>query len=357
MLGGIVPVPVAVGISDEHRRKLLRIAHKLGQPFILFDRKTLERIGQFVQQSGDAELAASSPRLGRAAFVVEDLNDISRAGRVARSSATGRHGFIQFSSGSTSDPKGVVLTHAQPDAHSAGADAGAGFNERDTSLSWMPLTHDMGLIGFPSGDVCGTRAHAPDAHRTVRAPAAAVAVHRERDRRHHLCSPNFGYRHYLKVLAERSPGDLDLSGVRLIFNGAEPISVELCEEFLARMHRRSLARPCTRCTDWRRLHWRPLFRPWAMYRPPPLLATRSSGEGAGAAARGHAVALRSWPSAADPRLRTAHCGDDDQRSPEGHIGHILIRGDNVTGGYFREPEVNAQRCSPTAGCAPAISAC
>src|SRR5512139_4320316 len=42
ILGGIVPVPVAIGISDEHRRKLLRIARKLGQPFIFSDRKTLE---------------------------------------------------------------------------------------------------------------------------------------------------------------------------------------------------------------------------------------------------------------------------------------------------------------------------
>ena len=47
VLGGIVPVPVAIGISDEHRHKLLRIAHKLGAPFIYTDRSTLERIGAF----------------------------------------------------------------------------------------------------------------------------------------------------------------------------------------------------------------------------------------------------------------------------------------------------------------------
>src|SRR5690606_6925152 len=57
-----------------------------------------------------------------------------------------------------------------------------------------------------------------------------------------LCSPNFGYRHYLKVLADRSPGNLDLSSVRLIFNGAEPISLELCEEFMARLEGLGLQR-------------------------------------------------------------------------------------------------------------------
>ncbi len=43
LLGGIIPVPVAPGISDEHRHKLLRIARKLGNPFIYSDRRMLDR--------------------------------------------------------------------------------------------------------------------------------------------------------------------------------------------------------------------------------------------------------------------------------------------------------------------------
>ena len=52
MLGGIVPVPVALGISDEHRHKLLRIARKLGNPFIYTERRSLERIGTFAASVG-----------------------------------------------------------------------------------------------------------------------------------------------------------------------------------------------------------------------------------------------------------------------------------------------------------------
>ncbi|HEU4626277.1 MAG TPA: AMP-binding protein, partial [Steroidobacteraceae bacterium] len=52
VLGGIVPVPVALGISDEHRHKLLRIAKKLGKPFIYTDRRSLDRIGAFASTVG-----------------------------------------------------------------------------------------------------------------------------------------------------------------------------------------------------------------------------------------------------------------------------------------------------------------
>ena len=65
-----------------------------------------------------------------------------------------------------------------------------------------------------------------------------------RKRATHPCSPNFGYRHYLKVLGDRAVDELDLSAVRLIFNGAEPISVELCEEFMARLAPREAAAQC-----------------------------------------------------------------------------------------------------------------
>ncbi len=64
MLGGIVPVPVALGISDEHKHKLLRIAKKLGKPFIYTDKKTLDRIGAFAGRRWRAS-HVRRPRLAR----------------------------------------------------------------------------------------------------------------------------------------------------------------------------------------------------------------------------------------------------------------------------------------------------
>src|SRR5215510_2480342 len=79
IIGGIVPVPIALGISDEHRHKLLRVARKLGKPFIYTERRSLDRIGAFAAQVGETEVFNE---LRSRAFLVDDLDDISRAGKI-----------------------------------------------------------------------------------------------------------------------------------------------------------------------------------------------------------------------------------------------------------------------------------
>src|SRR5262249_54511161 len=105
----------------------------------------------------------------------------------------------------------------------------------DRSLSWMPLTHDMGLIGFHLMMFAEqVHTYLMPTELFVRRPLLWLQL-ATRIGATILCSPNFGYRHYLKVLGDRSLDGLDLSTVRLIFNGAEPISVPLAREFLDRL--------------------------------------------------------------------------------------------------------------------------
>ena len=132
------------GISDEHRHKLLRIARKLGKPFIYTERRLLERLGAFAAQQQQSDLFES---LRARCFLVDELEAIGRPGKVYRARPEDA-AFIQFSSGSTSQPKGVVLTHANLMANIRGVTAAAKLRQDDVGLSWMPLTHDMGLIGF-----------------------------------------------------------------------------------------------------------------------------------------------------------------------------------------------------------------
>ena len=231
ILGGIIPVPVAPGISDEHRAKLLRIARKLGNPFIYSERKILDRVGSFASQAGESE---AFNQLRARAFLTDDLDDISKAGKTYKSTPDDV-AFIQFSSGSTSEPKGVVLTHGNIIANCQGTTTASKLQTDDRSLSWMPLTHDMGLIGFHIM-MFHERLHnyLMPTDLFVRRPLLWLSV-ASRIGATVLCSPNFGYRHYLKVLGDRPVDELDLSAVRVIFNGAEPISVPLANEFLERL--------------------------------------------------------------------------------------------------------------------------
>jgi acyl-CoA synthetase (AMP-forming)/AMP-acid ligase II/acyl carrier protein len=341
LYGGIVPVPVAVGISDEHKHKLLRIARQLGQPFLYTDKKLRERLATFAATTGEPEAwTALKPRT----FLIDALDDISRAGTPAELSPE-QTAFIQFSSGSTSEPKGVVLTHRNILANAEGARQAAGFCEQDVSLSWMPLTHDMGLIGFHLIMMyAGARQHLMPTDLFVRrallwlkwSSAKRVTV---------TCSPNFGYRHCLKALGDKTLENHDLSSIRLLFNGAEPISVELAEEFLDRLAPYGL----------RRTAMFPVYglaeASLAVSFPPVdtlyrYITVDRRSLGVGSAAR--------HVEATDPTALKLMCegkpipftsvklvDDTGAELPSGTVGHLLIQGENVTRGYFRNPEENA----------------
>jgi acyl-CoA synthetase (AMP-forming)/AMP-acid ligase II len=150
--------------------------------------------------------------------------------------------FIQYSSGSTSDPKGVCLTHRNLCINIRAIVEGTGWNQDDVSLSWMPLTHDMGLIGYHLSVLAAGMNHAVmDTNAFVRRPLLWMIKASEL-RATQLCSPNFGYKHFLKLFERKGLPDADLSCVKLILNGAEPISYSLCEEFLDALAPYGLAR-------------------------------------------------------------------------------------------------------------------
>jgi acyl-CoA synthetase (AMP-forming)/AMP-acid ligase II len=340
LLGGIIAVPIAPGISDEHRHKLLRIARKLQAPFIYTERRLLERLGGV---AASPEERATLEALRSRAFLVDELEQLGRSGKPYRARPADV-AFIQFSSGSTSEPKGVVLTHANLVANIRGITQAVRLSRHDVSLSWMPLTHDMGLIGFHL-TMLGSRVltHLMPTDLFVRRPLLWLQF-AARVRATILCSPNFGYRHYLKVLGERAVGELDLSAVRLIFNGAEPISVELCEQFLGRLAPAGLARqsmfPVYGLAEASLAVSFP--EPGTLYRA-SAFDRHQLGVGAQARSVGFddsaAVRLASVGRAI-PSCELRIAGDDDRPMPAQHVGHIHIRGDNVTGGYYEDPAAN-----------------
>jgi acyl-CoA synthetase (AMP-forming)/AMP-acid ligase II/acyl carrier protein len=209
----------------------------------------------------------------------------------------------------------------------------------------MPLTHDMGLIGFHIFMFANRiHSHLMPTELFIRRPLLWLQF-ASRIRATITCSPNFGYKHYLKVLGDRSIEGLDLSSVRLIFNGAEPISVDLVEEFLTRMQPAKLARTA-------------MFPVYGLAEAslamtfPPLardyraVSFKRQELGVGNAVMPiantdrDAVEFMSVGTAI-PYSEVRIAGDDDAPLPDGRVGNIYIRGQNVTQGYFENPEANA----------------
>jgi acyl-CoA synthetase (AMP-forming)/AMP-acid ligase II len=339
--GGIVPVPIAVGISDEHRHKLLRVAAKLGNPLLYTDRKSLERIAALAKESDQTALF---DRLKARTFLADSITDISRQGKLHHPSPSDT-AFIQFSSGSTSEPKGVVLTHANLIANINSTAGPARFNENDITLSWMPLTHDMGLIGFYLMHFTARmQLNIMPTELFVRRPLLWLQV-ASKKRVTITCSPNFGYRHLLKVLGDRKLEGVDLSSIRLIFNGAEPISVELCNEFMDTLAYTGLKKqamfpvyglaeaslamtfpPMDTQYRWIRLNRHKLNVGDVVETNP-------------AHSRDTLQLMSVGSPIPDTEVRIA----DATRAPlpEGSAGHILIRGPNVTRAYYADAAATA----------------
>jgi acyl-CoA synthetase (AMP-forming)/AMP-acid ligase II/acyl carrier protein len=339
--GGVIPVPLAVGISDEHRHKLLRVARKLGNPLLYTDAKSLERLEALAGQVGESQLFA---QLKSRAFLVESITDISKAGKLIRP-APDDLAFIQFSSGSTSEPKGVMLSHRNLLANTQGASMVDHFTDEDVSISWMPLTHDMGLIGFYF-ILFANQSHINlmPTELFVRRPLLWMQLAAKK-RVTVTCSPNFGYRHFLKVLGERRLEGADLSPIRLIFNGAEPISVSLCNEFMTRLEHAGLRRhamypvyglaeACLAATlplpdlDYR---WIRVNRHKLNVGTEIELNPVDGRDALELMCVGHVV----------PNTELLIADDSRAGLPDGKVGHILIRGASVTRGYFGDAEATA----------------
>ncbi|MCC2658522.1 MAG: Acyl-CoA synthetase (AMP-forming)/AMP-acid ligase [Panacagrimonas sp.] len=338
VLGRLVPVPIAVGISDEHRRKLFRVFGQFDRAWVYSDARTFERVDAFASTH---DLGAEHARLRERSLQIGAL-DLAGAAGVESAAAADDIAFIQYSSGSTREPKGVVLTHRNICANLASIRTAARFTDRDVALSWMPLTHDMGLIGFHLNMLaCGVTHAVMRTELFARRPLLWLAKATEL-RATVLCSPNFGYEHYLKQFESKRPQGLDLSPVRLLFNGAEPISAALCRRFLDVMGplglRASAMFPVYGLAE----------ASLAVSFPEPGSALQSTHVDRAELAIGRAVRALAAdaPRAVElVRLGRAVPGTDLRIAAEdgaaleaGRLGHVLIRGDNVTRGYFRDED-------------------
>ena len=227
LYAGCVPVPLYPPARpaqlEEHMRRLAGILNNAGAAWFLTDPRaiTLARV-----------LRAQCPSLAG----ISTVADISLASTMPLPEIDAQAlAFIQYTSGSTGDPKGVSLTHANLVANIRAMQQASGVTEQDVFVSWLPLYHDMGLIGAVLGSM------AAGFHLVLMSPLAFLSQPLrwlraiDRYRATISAAPNFAYEICANKLQDRELEGLDLSCWRLAFNGAEPVSPVTIVRFAKRL--------------------------------------------------------------------------------------------------------------------------
>jgi fatty-acyl-CoA synthase len=334
LLVGAVPVPLyppfRLGRLPEYHAATARMLDAVGACLVLTDARSRALLGQAVERS--------RPRLG--CTTVDDAGPESAA-ELEEAVDPDAVALIQFSSGSTTDPKPIALSHrnllSQLAAITALLPAERGTAQR--GVSWLPLYHDMGLIGclllavyYP-----GPLVLIPPEHFLARPALWLRAVSRHRATL--SVSPTFGYAICARRVRDADVQDLDLSSWSLAVCGAEPISIAALEAFARRFgplgFEASAMRPVYGLAE----------ASLAVTFAPPGRHPRALGvDPARLAASGEAVeGTRAIVSVGTPvpgveiEVRDA----DGKSAPERTVGKIFTRGPSVMVGYFGRPEATA----------------
>jgi acyl carrier protein len=139
--------------------------------------------------------------------------------------------LLQYTSGSTGNPKGVVLDHANLLANIRAMGEAAEVDSNDVFVSWLPLYHDMGLIGAWFGSLYHACRYVVMSPISFLSRPSRWFSSISRHRGTLTASPNFGYALCLSRIEAEDMQGIDLSSLRMAFNGAEPVSPEVIRGF------------------------------------------------------------------------------------------------------------------------------
>jgi acyl-CoA synthetase (AMP-forming)/AMP-acid ligase II len=225
-LAGAVPVPlyppVRLGRMEEYLAATGRMIAVSGARLVLSRGGVRRLLGEAVLRGG--------PPLG-----CRDAGDLAAVpARLAREPSPAELGLVQFSSGSTVEPKPAALTHAALAAHADALVAATSPGPADVLVSWLPLYHDMGLIGglLAAMSYPGPLVLLAPEHFLARPALWLRAVARHRGTI--SAAPSFAYAYAADRVQDAELARCSLATWRLALDGAEPVSADAMRRFAAR---------------------------------------------------------------------------------------------------------------------------
>jgi acyl transferase domain-containing protein/acyl-CoA synthetase (AMP-forming)/AMP-acid ligase II/acyl carrier protein/NAD(P)-dependent dehydrogenase (short-subunit alcohol dehydrogenase family) len=339
ILGGLIAVPVLPfrNPGDSSYQKLQGIAAQLHQPFIVMSDRNA---GILRKQDGAEPAGLHNCRI----VTFADISQGGEAGSIY-AAAEDSLAFLQFTSGSTSFPKGVQVSHRNVMATIHAMRAALGIHQGSRFLNWMPYYHDMGIIaGHLMAVVSACTVVAMKPFSFVRRPLLWLSkIHEHRVTV--TFSPNFGLRRILDKATPAALAGLDLSCLEVILNGAEPISVRTSERFVELLHAHcrlprtsllagyGLAEAGLAVSIAPRLH-----NLLVHHLQRDALASGMPIQPAEPADARATAFVDEGPVVCGMQLRIVD--EQDQLLPTGVVGHVQIRGASVTSGYYANPTAN-----------------
>jgi acyl-CoA synthetase (AMP-forming)/AMP-acid ligase II len=253
--------------------------------------------------------------------------------------------FLQYTSGSTGDPKGVMLTHGNLLANLRQLQWGARLRE-SVNVSWLPLHHDMGLIGkvLSSLFIGGRLVFMSPGHFLQRPMRWMRAITRYRG--NVAYGPDFAYRMVLRAFRPEDLPELDLSHLHTVGNGAEPVRADTLDQ-LARTFAPAGFRPEHIYPAYGLAEASVLVSMWHPGVPPTVVHVDAAAleqdrvvEVAPEHPNARALVGCGIP-ADDLEVVVADPATGEHVGP-GRVGEMWIAGPNVSSGYWRKPELNAE---------------
>ncbi|MFG1478725.1 amino acid adenylation domain-containing protein [Xanthobacter sp. V4C-4] len=316
----------------QHQARLAAMARDCGAALVLV---------HAADRAGAAPLAGGPERA--LVVAVDDVADAEAAGWRGHRPHGSDIAFLQYTSGSTSTPKGVMVSHANLMANEHAIRAGFSIARDETILSWLPLYHDMGLIGgllqpLVNGATCVLMSPRHFLGRPVRWLQAI-----SRFRAAVSGGPDFAYRMCVERIDPAQLDGVDLSCWNVAFSGSEPVRAATMEAFAAR--------------------FAPLgFSPAAVHPCYGLaeatLFVTAQRRGAGLAAPGFDAARlaagEAVPATGAAAVRVVACGTpadghgvrildpaSGRELPEGRVGEVIAFGPSIAQGYWNNPAATA----------------
>ena len=333
LMAGCVPAPLYPPFRadriEEYANRQVAILQNAGARLLVAFREVQQVAGMLKQQVPSLEAVVGTDAIA---------GEARRPATVTSEDPA----LIQYTSGSTGDPKGVLLTNANLLANIRAIIERLRFRPDDIGVSWLPLYHDMGLIGAWLGTLY------TGAPLILMSPLAflarpvrwlqAISTHRGTV----SPAPNFAYDLCVSRIADDELEGLDLSSVRALLNGSEAVSPDTLRRFSDRLAPYGLKRTAVfpvyglaECSVG--LATPTVETPFRVDR---IVRERYEGAGEALAAGAdddHALAFVSCGRAL-PGHEVAVMDEANVPVPERRRGRIRFRGPSATNGYFRNPE-------------------